>query len=33
MIVVKYQVMIGNGMVVTESPEEGVEFYVKDGNL
>lgn len=28
---VKYQVALVDGTVVAETPEEGVEFYVKDG--
>lgn len=30
---VKYQVMLGDGTMVAKTPEEGVEFYLKDGNL
>lgn len=29
---VKYQVMLGDGTMVAKTPE-GVEFYLKDGNL
>lgn len=29
----KYQVALDDGTIVAETPEEGVEFYVKDGNL
>lgn len=31
-IAVKYEVAVGDGIVVAKTPEEGVEFYVKDGN-
>ena len=28
----KYRVVLGDGTVVVETPEGGVEFHVKDGN-
>lgn len=28
-----YQVMLGDGTMVAKTPEEGVEFYLKDGNF
>lgn len=31
--IVKYQVALVDGTVVAETPEGGVEFYVKDGNI
>lgn len=30
---VKYRVELVDGTIVAETPEEGVEFYVKDGEL
>jgi FK506-binding protein 4/5 len=30
---VKYRVALDDGTVVAETPEEGFEFYVKDGNF
>ncbi|CAI8606220.1 unnamed protein product [Vicia faba] len=32
-VLVKYQVALVDGTVVAETPEEGVEFYVKDGHV
>ncbi|KAF5192905.1 Peptidyl-prolyl cis-trans isomerase fkbp62 [Thalictrum thalictroides] len=32
-VTVKYQVMLDDGTVVAKTPEEGVEFYVKDGHF
>lgn len=32
-VLVKYQVMLADGTVVAKSPEEGVEFYLKDGHF
>lgn len=29
----KYRVALGDGSIVAQSPEEGTEFYVKDGIL
>jgi FK506-binding protein 4/5 len=33
LIPVKYRVALDDGTVVAETPEEGFEFYVKDGNF
>lgn len=33
LIPVKYRVVLDDGTVVAETPEEGFEFYVKDGNI
>lgn len=30
---VKYRMVLDDGTIVAETPEEGIEFYVKDGNL
>ena len=30
---VKYQVQLLDGTVVAGTPEEGIEFYVKDGDI
>lgn len=32
-VLVKYQVMLGDGTMVAKTPEEGVEFYLKDGHF
>ncbi|XP_041021479.1 70 kDa peptidyl-prolyl isomerase-like isoform X2 [Juglans microcarpa x Juglans regia] len=32
-VLVKYRVALDDGTIVAETPEEGVEFYVKDGHL
>lgn len=32
-VLVKYRVVLDDGTVVAETPEEGFEFYVKDGHL
>ncbi|XP_015900479.1 peptidyl-prolyl cis-trans isomerase FKBP62 isoform X1 [Ziziphus jujuba] len=32
-VLVKYRVALGDGSIVAQSPEEGTEFYVKDGHL
>ncbi|PIA29456.1 hypothetical protein AQUCO_06000064v1 [Aquilegia coerulea] len=32
-VTVKYQVMLDDGTVIAKTPEEGVEFYVKDGHF
>ncbi|KAK0576333.1 hypothetical protein LWI29_015602 [Acer saccharum] len=32
-VLVIYQVTLGDGTVVAKTPEEGIEFYVKDGHL
>ncbi|KAA8528448.1 hypothetical protein F0562_035803 [Nyssa sinensis] len=32
-VLVKYQAMLVDGAIVAKTPEEGVEFYVKDGHL
>jgi hypothetical protein len=33
LFIVKYQVSLVDGTVVGETPEGGVEFYLKDGNI
>lgn len=30
---VKYHFILGDGTVIAKTPEEGIEFYVKDGNF
>ncbi|KAM7520923.1 hypothetical protein LguiB_019885 [Lonicera macranthoides] len=32
-VLVKYTVMLVDGVIIAKTPEEGVEFYVKDGHL
>jgi FK506-binding protein 4/5 len=32
-VLVKYTVMLNDGVIIAKTPEEGVEFYVKDGHL
>ncbi|KAJ6730164.1 PEPTIDYL-PROLYL CIS-TRANS ISOMERASE [Salix viminalis] len=32
-VLVKYQVALSDGTIVAKTPEEGIEFYVKDGHL
>ncbi|KAJ0026022.1 hypothetical protein Pint_08628 [Pistacia integerrima] len=32
-VLVKYHIVLGDGTVITKTPEEGIEFYVKDGHL
>lgn len=32
-VLVKYQVMLADGTIVEKTPEEGTEFYVKDGHF
>lgn len=29
----KYQVALSDGTIVAKTPEEGIGFYVKDGNV
>lgn len=33
LIAVKYKVKLFDDTIVTQTPEEGVEFYMKDGKL
>lgn len=33
MFLVAYKAMLVDGSIVAETPEEGIEFYVKDGKL
>ncbi|KAB1203961.1 Peptidyl-prolyl cis-trans isomerase FKBP62 [Morella rubra] len=32
-VLVKYRMVLDDGTIVAETPEEGIEFYVKDGHL